>query len=63
MEIEKITQFSCSVTIIKVYFFTNPHWAHVVGYGPFSLYVIHKEGLCPSGGDFNRLMMMVKVNF
>jgi hypothetical protein len=25
---------------------TNPHWARVVGYGPFSLYVIHKEGLC-----------------
>jgi hypothetical protein len=22
---------------------TNPHWARVVGYGPFSLWVIHKE--------------------
>jgi hypothetical protein len=22
---------------------TNPHWARMVGYGPFSLYVIHKE--------------------
>jgi hypothetical protein len=30
----------------------------VVGYGPFSLCVIHKEGLCPSSGDINRLMMM-----
>jgi hypothetical protein len=30
----------------------------VVGYGPFSLWVIHKEGLCPSSGDINRLMMM-----
>jgi hypothetical protein len=30
----------------------------VVGYGLFSLYVIHKEGLCPSSGDINRLMMM-----
>jgi hypothetical protein len=29
----------------------------VVGYGPFSLCVIHKEGLCPSSGDINRLMM------
>jgi hypothetical protein len=29
---------------------TNPHWP-VMGYGPFSLYVIHKEGLCPSSGD------------
>jgi hypothetical protein len=23
----------------------NPHWARVVGYGSFSLCVIHKEGL------------------
>jgi hypothetical protein len=37
---------------------TNPHWARVVGYGPFSLHVIHTEGLCPSSGDINRLMMM-----
>jgi hypothetical protein len=29
----------------------------VVGYGPFSLYVVHKEGLCPSSGDINRRMM------
>jgi hypothetical protein len=29
----------------------------VVGYGPFSLWVIHKEGLCPSSEDINRLMM------
>jgi hypothetical protein len=36
---------------------TNPHWARVVGYGPFSLWLIHKEGLCPSSGDINRLMM------
>jgi hypothetical protein len=28
-------------------------------YGPFSLCVIHKEGLCPSSGDINRLMMMI----
>jgi hypothetical protein len=37
---------------------TNPHWARVVGYGWFSLYVIHKECLCPNSGDINRLMMM-----
>jgi hypothetical protein len=36
----------------------NPHWARVVGYGPFSLSLIHKEGLCSSSGDINRLMMM-----
>jgi hypothetical protein len=39
---------------------TNPHWARVVGYGPFSLCAIHKEGLCPSSGGINRLMMMMK---
>jgi hypothetical protein len=38
---------------------TNPHWARVVGYGPFSLCIIHKEGLCTSSGDINRLMMMM----
>jgi hypothetical protein len=40
-----------------MYYPTNPHWARVVGYGPFSLWVIHKEGLCPSSGDINRPMM------
>jgi hypothetical protein len=35
----------------------NPHWARVVGYGPFSLCVIHKEGLYASSGDINGLMM------
>jgi hypothetical protein len=38
---------------------TNPHWTRVVGYGLFSLCVIHKEGLCPSSGDINSLMMMM----
>jgi hypothetical protein len=28
-------------------------------YGPFSLCVIHKEGLCPSSEDIYKLMMMV----
>jgi hypothetical protein len=37
---------------------TNPHWARVVGYGPFPLWVILKEGLCPSSGNIKRLMMM-----
>jgi hypothetical protein len=37
---------------------TNPHWGRVVGYGPFSLCVIHKEGLCPSSGGINMLIMM-----
>jgi hypothetical protein len=38
---------------------TNPRWAFVVDYGPFSLWVIHKEGLCHSSGNINRLMMMI----
>jgi hypothetical protein len=38
---------------------TNPHWARVVDYGPFFLCVIHKEGLSPSSGDIDRLMMMM----
>jgi hypothetical protein len=39
---------------------TNQHWARVVDYGPFSLCVIHEEGLCPSSGDINRQMMNQK---
>jgi hypothetical protein len=40
---------------------TNPHWARVVGYGPLSLCVIHKEGLCSSSGDINMLMLMMMM--
>jgi hypothetical protein len=39
----------------------NPHWARVVGFGPFSLCVIHKEGLCLSSGDIKRLMIMMMM--
>jgi hypothetical protein len=42
---------------------TNPHWARVVDYGSFSLWVILKEGLCPSSGDINRLMMMMMMKW
>jgi hypothetical protein len=42
---------------------TNPYCARVVGYGTFSLWVIRKEYLCPSSGDINRLMMMIKVEY
>jgi hypothetical protein len=38
---------------------TDPQWPRVVGYGPFSFCVIHKEGLYPSSGDINKLMMMM----
>jgi hypothetical protein len=38
---------------------TNLHWARVVGYGPVSLCVIYKEGLCPSSGDINRLLIII----
>jgi hypothetical protein len=40
---------------------TNPQWASVVGYGPFFLWLIRKEGLCLSNGDINRLMMMMMM--
>jgi hypothetical protein len=48
----------CNPKIITI---TNAHWARVVGYGPFSLYVIHKEGLYPSSEDINKLMMMMMI--
>jgi hypothetical protein len=38
----------------------SPHGG-LLGYGPFSLRVIHKEGLCPSSGGINRLMMMIVI--
>jgi hypothetical protein len=41
---------------------TNPHRRRVVAYGPFSLCVIYKEGLCSKNGDINRLMMMVMMS-
>jgi hypothetical protein len=34
---------------------TTHQSARVVSYGPFSLCVIHKEGLCPKSGDINRM--------
>jgi hypothetical protein len=40
---------------------TNPHWARVVGYGSFSLCVIHKEDLCLSSGDIDMMMMMIET--
>jgi hypothetical protein len=42
---------------------SNPHWARVVGYGPFSLCVIHKEGLCPSNWVINWLMVTLSTKF
>jgi hypothetical protein len=39
---------------------TNPHWARVVGYGPFSFCIIHKEGMCLSSGDIHGLSFDVE---
>jgi hypothetical protein len=39
---------------------TNPQWTRMLCYGPFFLSVIYKEGLCPSSGEVNRLMMTRK---
>jgi hypothetical protein len=37
---------------------TNPHWAHVLGYGEFSICNL-KEGQCQ--GDINRPKMMLTI--
>jgi hypothetical protein len=37
--------------------FFDFHESKGESYGPFSLCVIWQEGLCPSSGDINRLMM------
>jgi hypothetical protein len=47
-------------TVVSIH---NPHWARLVGYGPFFLCVIHKEGLCSSSGDINRPMIMMMIIF
>jgi hypothetical protein len=39
----------------------QPALGIVVSYGPFSLCVIHKEGLCPNSGDINGLKMMMNI--
>jgi hypothetical protein len=40
---------------------TNLRWVRMMAYGPFSLCVIHEEGLCPSSGDINRLITMMMI--
>jgi hypothetical protein len=48
---------------------TNPHWALVVDYGPFSLYpqgtrrTIHKEGLWPNSGGIISLMIFASYPY
>jgi hypothetical protein len=51
-----------SITIIIIFKIRLIIPISMVGYGPFSLWVIHKEGLCPSSGDINRLMMMIPIS-
>jgi hypothetical protein len=45
----------------NVYMQSNLEWAPVVGYGSFSLWVIHKKDLCPSSAGINRLMRMMMM--
>jgi hypothetical protein len=49
------------VTAAFVVVTANQHRARVVGYDPFSLCVINKEGMCrqAGSGDINWLMMMI----
>jgi hypothetical protein len=51
------------VQIFITFLATNSHWARMVGYGPLSLCIIHKEGLCLSSGDINRLMRIIIIIF
>jgi hypothetical protein len=39
----------------------STHWALVVGYGPFSLCIIHKESMYSSSGDIDRLMIITRI--
>jgi hypothetical protein len=59
-----VSAFRCAIAEVK------QRWSVIgwvsknllVGYGPFSLCVIYKEGLYPSSGDINRLAMMIVMN-
>jgi hypothetical protein len=48
--------------VLKVILDKSSGQSITYGYGPFSLCVIHKEGLCPSSGDINRLIMIHSVH-
>jgi hypothetical protein len=45
-----------------IYIERNGPAIRVVGYGPFSLCIIHKEGLFPISGDNNRLIMKMRLS-
>jgi hypothetical protein len=51
--------YTLYIIVICTFATTNQHRARVVGYGAFSLCVMHKEGMCASSGGINRLMMMM----
>jgi hypothetical protein len=48
--------------VLTVFAVVSTHQS-ALSYGPFSLWVIYNEGLCPSSGDINRLMMVMNVFF
>jgi hypothetical protein len=51
----------CERLHLQLWATTNSHWARVVGYGAFSLCIIHKKCLCLSSEHINRLMMMMMM--
>jgi hypothetical protein len=56
-------KFIISSTILATFAIVTTHHPAIGsrdGYGPF-LCVIHKEGLCPSSGNINKLMMMMMM--
>jgi hypothetical protein len=44
------------------YEYFSKYFSSILVYDLFSLYVIHNEGLCPSSGGINMLMMVMLVN-
>jgi hypothetical protein len=53
--------FELRLNTLTAFVPTNPGCVRVVGYGPFSLFVNHKDGLCPNSRDIKMMMMMMTV--
>jgi hypothetical protein len=49
--------------VLAAYVVVRTHQSAISGYDTFPLCVIHKEGLCPSSGDINRLIMIYVGTF
>jgi hypothetical protein len=59
VDFSTITLYNLNYSVFGFECYYEYVYVFVVGYGPFSLCVIHLEGLCPSSGGINKLMMMM----